>query len=256
MKVLIIEDESNAIERLEKLLLQVEPGIEIAGKCDSIISAVNWFASNAMPDLIFMDIQLADGLSFEIFTRVKINTPIIFTSAYDEYAIKAFKVNSIDYLLKPLKKEELHTAIGKYKQLAVKASPVLDFEKLAGLMKTHDKKDSLQERFIVQFGQQLKVVETGEIAYFYTENKVIYLVTFGGNKYVFDTPLDKLESLLDPKLFFRINRQFIIHLRSISKMIAFTKARVKIILQPPCDIETISSTERSAEFKKWLAGEY
>ena len=251
MKVLIIEDEEPAAKRLQKMLKEIEPGITVLDNIVSVSSAIKWFNENDSPDLVFSDIQLADGLSFEIFKGVNISCPIIFTTAYDQYAIDAFKVNSIDYLLKPIKKEELANAVSKYKKLAGSSTaPAFDINKLIQTLNPGGV--DYKKRFVVRYGEHIKTINIEEVVYFYTEDKVNFLCTKDGRRFVIDFNLDTLESTLDPKTFFRINRQYIIGIHSIAEMFAYTKSRVLIKLNPPAKHETIVSTERSAEFKHWL----
>ena len=249
MKTLIIEDEAAAVRRLSKLLQEINPSIEIVDDLDSIEATLNWLENHPLPDLIFMDIHLADGSSFEIFNHTKIEKPIIFITAYDQYAIQAFKVNAIDYLLKPIKKNELEQALKKYETL--QQSWQLDYTKLAKAVQG----DDYNKRFLIRFGQQIRVVEFREAAYFYTQDKVTFIVTKQGKRYPIDYSLENLEEMADPRNFFRINRQFIINIEAIKEMYAYSKSRVKIDLQPPCEIPTVVSTDRSPVFKKWLVGD-
>lgn len=250
MKTLIIEDEAAAVRRLTKLIHSIDATIEVVGHLDSIESTLCWIENNPMPDLIFMDIHLADGSSFEIFNHTKISTPIIFTTAYDQYAIQAFKVNAINYMLKPIKKAELIQALNKYHNLH-ESDNRIDYQKLAGAVN----QDEYNKRFLIRFGQNIRVVEFREAAYFYTKEKITFIVTKNDKRYPIDHSLEKLEEMADPRRFFRINRQFIINIEAIKEMYAYSKSRVKIDLQPPCDLETIVSTDRSPLFKKWLVGE-
>lgn len=250
MKTIIIEDEAAATRRLAKLISEIDANIEVITKLESIEQTINWLNTNEQPDLLFLDIHLADGSSFEIFNHVKITKPIIFTTAYDEYAIKAFKVNAIDYLMKPLKKVELEAAINKFKNQQTPSSKI-DYNQLANALS----KKSEEKRFLIKFGQQIKVVDIKDCAYFYTKDKVTFLVMHSGKRYPIDYPLDKLDEISNEKSFFRINRQTIINLNAIKEMHAYSKSRVKITLSPPSEIETIVSTERSPLFKKWLVGE-
>ncbi len=248
MKVLIIEDESAAANRLAKMIQEIDPSIEVVDQLDSIESSVLWLEKHPAPDLLFMDIHLADGSSFEIFRFVKLDKPVIFTTAYDEYALQAFKVNAIDYLLKPLKKTELEQAIGKYRNLQ---KPVeMNYQALANSLQG----DKYNFRFLIRFGQNIKVVEFRDAAYFYTEDKITFIVTKEGKRYPVEPSLEKLEEMADPRAFFRINRQFIVNIECIKEMYAYSKSRVKLKLDPPTDKETIVSTERSPVFKKWLVG--
>jgi two-component system response regulator LytT len=254
MKVLIIEDENAAARRLEKLLKELAPETTILAQIDSVEASVLWLENNPQPDLIFMDIHLADGASFEIFQHVKVSCPIIFTTAYDEYALQAFKVNAVDYLLKPIKNVELAAALEKYKQV-FKPAKAPDYSALLETLKSQQSENYLQ-RMLIRFGHSLKLVDVADAAYFYTRDKITFLITRSSAKrYPVDYPLDKLEEMLDKKVFFRINRQFIVNVHAIREMHPYSKSRVKVDMDPPTDQETIVSTERSAEFKKWLVGE-
>lgn len=248
MKVLIIEDETLAAKRLRRMLLEIDPVLEIPDALDSIESAVEWWGENPQPDLLFLDIHLADGSSFELFSLLTITKPVIFVTAYDQYAIQAFKVNAVDYLLKPIRKEELIQAYDKYKTLT---SRIFDYERLVhAITPKHP-----ERRFLIKIGQKIQLIETSEIAWFCTENKVTILVTKAGRRFPVDESLEKLEEILDPKKFFRINRQYLISLESIGEMFSYSRSRVKINLIPPASTPIIVSTERSPHFKKWLTGE-
>lgn len=248
MRVLIVEDEPAAAERLERMIKEATDPIEITGMLDSIEGVIDWYTRNAAPDLLFMDIQLADGECFEIFRHINIDRPVIFTTAYDQYAMQAFRVNVVDYLLKPIKKKDLAAALDKYRNFH-RTAPI-DYARLARLIQPN----LGLRRFLIRIGQHLKTVETKDVAYFFTENKITFLMTKAGKRYPIDYSLEKLEELLDDQVYFRINRQFIISVQSIGKMITVSKSRVKIELSPPCPIDTIVSTERSGKFKKWLVG--
>jgi DNA-binding LytR/AlgR family response regulator len=250
MKILIIEDEEPAAKRLLRMIRENEPGMELLASIGSVSRAIEWLQQNESPDLIFSDVQLSDGTSFEIFKAAKTTCPVIFTTAYDQYAIDAFKVNGIDYLLKPLKKDELRAAIQKYKSMKPAASPATDITRL--LEAYGQKNTQYKNRFVVRYGEHIKTINTDEIAYFYTEDKVNFLTIHEGRRYILDHNLDQLENVLDPKIFFRINRQYIISIRSIGEMLAYTKGRVMIKLNPAAKHETVVSTERSASFKAWL----
>lgn len=249
MNVWIIEDEEAAARRLEKLVTSIDPAIQITRRMDSIIETLTAIQEGPLPDLIFLDIQLADGLSFEIFNHTKIDKPIIFTTAYDQYAIQAFKVNAIDYLLKPIKKVELERSIQKFKDWA--NTETFNYDKLAEILK----KDKPSQRFLLKVGQRLRLVDTADAAYFFSEDKITFLVDWKGQRFALDQSLEKLEESLDADQFFRVNRQFIIHLKSIGEMIAYSKSRVKILLDPSTKPEVVVSTERSPHFKRWLTGE-
>jgi len=251
LKVLIIEDEEPAAKRLEKMIAEIEPGATILTTIVSVSSSIKWLKENTSPDLIFSDIQLSDGTSFDIFKAVEPTCPVIFITAFDQYAIEAFKVNSIDYLLKPIKKNELQAAISKFKKLKQSTQPVaFDISKLLNAYEpaTQDYKS----RFVVRYGEHIKTINTNDIAYFYTEDKVNFITSMDGRRYIIDFNLDNLESMLEPKTFFRINRQFIISINAIDEMFTYSKSRVLVKLKPPSKHETIVSTERSSDFKTWL----
>ena len=251
LNVLIIEDEEPAAKRLRKMLLEIAPETTVLENIVSVSSALKWFSENPSPDLIISDIQLSDGLSFEIYKKIDLACPVIFTTAYDQYAIEAFKVNSIDYLLKPIKKEELENAVNKYKKInQANVAPLVDINKL--LQSFNPTGKEYKNRFVVRYGEHIKTINIEEVVYFYTEDKVNFLCTKDSRRFVIDFNLDTLESTLDPKSFFRINRQYIIGIHSIAEMLAYSKSRVLIKLNPPAKHETIVSTERSSDFKHWL----
>jgi two-component system response regulator LytT len=253
MKILIIEDEQAAARRLEKLVLELAPQAIILGRLDSVEQTTQWLSENPPPELMLMDIHLADGSSFEIFQHVQISCPVIFITAFDEYALQAFKVNAIDYLLKPVKLVELKTALEKYEKRSPKTSA--DYSSLVQLLRAKDQ-DIYLKRMLIRLGSSIKLVEVSDAAYFYTKDKITFMVSKNnGKRLPIDYPLDKLETLIDPKLFFRINRQVILSIPAIKEMHTYSKSRVKIDLEPPVEIESIVSTERAAEFKKWLVGE-
>lgn len=250
MNVLIIEDEAAAARRLEKMVLALAPQAQVLDKLDSIEASLNWLEQHKLPDLIFMDIHLADGSSFEIFNHTAIHCPIIFTTAYDQYAIQAFRVNAVDYLLKPIKREELRVALHKFDQQS-RQQGAFNYQRLAESIK----EDPYNRRFLIRIGQNIKVVDANNAAYFYTEDKITFVVTQDGKRYPLDHSLEKLEEMLDPRRFFRVNRQVILGLEAIREMYAYSKSRVKVELEPPADMDIIVSTERSPYFKKWLTGE-
>jgi DNA-binding LytR/AlgR family response regulator len=251
MKVLIVEDEVEAAARLKTLLKELRPGIDLVGSLDSISSTVKWIKANPQPDIIFMDIQLADGLSFEIFDAVEIKSPVIFTTAYNEYALKAFKVNSIDYILKPLDKDEVLAAFKKYENLtASSASPAKMMESIGVAMQMLTKK--YKERFVVKVGEHLRSIEITEILYFYSLEKTTFAQTTDGRKHILDFTLDQLEAILDPSKYFRINRKYIVSVQSIRDMISHTNSRLKLLLKSSDDDDIIVARERVQEFKDWL----
>lgn len=249
MKVLIVEDEIAAARRLAKMLQSIEPELVLLAITDSISTTISWLKENQEPDLILMDIHLADGSSFKIFDQVKVKCPIIFTTAYDQYAIQAFKVNSIDYLLKPIKQEELAFSLAKFKEKKVEASSS-DFEKLINELRKPQ--HEYQQRFVVQFADKLKSIEADTVAYFIALEKSVFLVTEDGHRYAIDYTLEKLEEVLNPKIFFRINRKFIVNFSAIKGMFTYSKSRVKIDLFPNPETEVIVSSERASGFKDWL----
>jgi DNA-binding LytR/AlgR family response regulator len=253
MNILIIEDEQATARHTKKMLEEIDPDVQVIGVLESIESAVNWFRSHTEPDLVLLDIHLADGLSFEIFKEVDVTCPVIFATAYDQYAIQAFRVNSIDYLLKPISKEALIEGLKKYRRINTpQKAPVIDYNKLAEMLAKPA--NELLKRVMIRYGETIRAIEIKDIAYFYTEEKIVFLCTFDGKNYPADFSMDELQSKLDPSRWFRINRQFIISFDSIDKMTAYSKSRIRITLRPPCKTESISSTERSGDFKLWLAG--
>ena len=252
MNILLIEDEPQAAQRLEKLVKTVIPHAVIVSTLDTVKGAVRWLQSNAVPDLIFMDIQLADGISFSIFDQVKVNVPVIFTTAYDEYALKAFKVNSIDYLLKPIDEEGVRAAIKKYDSLTSVRTMARDkmMESISLAMQMLSKK--YKERFMIKVGEHLKSVEVSEIFFFFSLEKTTFAQTRDGRKHILDFTLDQLAELLDPKKYFRINRKYIISVDSIQDMISYTNSRLKLVLKGSDDHDVIVARERVQEFKDWL----
>lgn len=258
MNILIIEDESATARRLQKLILEIDSTIKVLAICESITQTVNWIKDNGSPDLMFMDINLSDGLSFEVFEETEINCPVIFTTAYDTYALKAFKVNSIDYLLKPINKEALESSLKKYNTLYKtrlnNQSEIskIDIQKLAQALGIPGR--DFMKRLVVRYGEIIKAIEIKDVAYFYSSDKIVFMALKEGKSYPVDFTLDYLENHLDPEQFFRINRKFLISYYSITKMVSYSKSRIMITLNPPCQEDVISSTERSGEFKGWLAG--
>lgn len=249
IKVLIIEDEQPAAKRLEKMLLDISAEFEIVQRCDSIETSVQFLKSGLMPDLVMLDVQLGDGLSFEIFKQVEISCPVIFTTAFDEYAIKAFELNSIDYLLKPISKDKLERSIEKYKKLS-QQNVQADWKTLATLM--DKEKREYKQRFLVYVGEHLHSVQTSDISYFYSIEKSTFLTTKLGKSFSIDLSLEKLEGMLSPKDFFRINRQYITSFDSIKKMNVLSKSRIKLILEPLPSDEILISNARTRDFREWL----
>jgi DNA-binding LytR/AlgR family response regulator len=248
MKVLIIEDERPASQKLIRLLKEIDSEIEIIDVLQSIEQAVNWFSENPSTELIFMDVQLEDGLCFDIFENCKIETPVIFTTAYDEYALKAFKVNSIDYLLKPIVQDELKNAIEKFNSI-YKSKP--DYSKLETVIKQLQTKK--KERFLIKIGEHYKSIPVSTVNCFYINERCTFLFTDAAKNYPLDYSLDKIEQLIDSKLFFRINRDCIVNFYAIRDMISYSSSRLKIILADWTEKEEITvSRERVSDFKKWI----
>jgi DNA-binding LytR/AlgR family response regulator len=253
MKALLIEDEYPAAERLVKLIQKADPDIEIVGVLESISAAKAWFETHPDPDLIFSDIQLSDGLSFVIFDEIPIRSPIIFTTSYDEYAIKAFKVKSIDYLLKPIKPQELSIAIEKFKQMRGAFSGqdyALRIQSLLDTLPSTGRK--YKTRFLVQQNDQLLPIAQSEIAYFFTANEMVCLVRDDGRQFLIDYTLEELSNLLDPAHFFRLNRQYIAALPAVQKIHTYFNGKLKIELAPSAKEEILVSREKAAIFKEWL----
>jgi len=249
IKVLIIEDEQPAAKRLAKMLLDISSDFEILQQCDSIESGVQFFESGVMPDLVMLDVQLGDGLSFEIFKKVDISCPVIFTTAFDEFAIKAFELNSIDYLLKPINKEKLVRSIEKFKKINQQSTQT-DWKMLISVL--DKEKREYKQRFLVYVGEQLHSVQASDIAYFYSIEKSTFLTTKDGKCYGLDVSLDKLETMLSPTDFFRINRQFLIAFNAIKKIYILSKSRIKLQIEPTPTDEILVSTARAHTFREWL----
>jgi len=251
MNILIIEDEQPAAKRLTKLIQQEEAEAKIVGTLDSVESAVKWLKTFKTPDLVFMDIQLADGLSFDIFTKVEINSPIIFTTAYDQYALQAFKVNSVDYLLKPIDPDELRKAFAKFKMVYAHEPTTYDQGAIEQLIQAMTKKD-YKERFLVKTGQHLQYINVEDIAYFYSEDGLVHLQTNTTKRYIIDYTLDQLEGMIDPHCFFRINRKIITNICAVKKIHTYFNSRLLLDLAPKINLEVIVSRDRVGDFKQWL----
>ncbi|MCB0667621.1 MAG: response regulator transcription factor [Saprospiraceae bacterium] len=251
MKILIIEDEDLAVRKLQKILQSIEPSMEIIGVTDSIQSSVEWLTNQSKPDLIFMDIELADGQSFEIFNLIEVSSPVIFVTSYDEFALRAFKVNSVDYLLKPIQKDELKAALDKYRKLQVTQSNG-NLENLIRDLQTKLQTRDYRNRFLVKYLQKLISIEVSDIAYFYSEGRINFFKTFDNKRYLIDYLLEDLEDMLDPKSFFRISRSFIISIECVDKIEEYFGSRLILQLKPAFDKEAIVSREKVSEFKKWM----
>jgi len=250
MKTIIIEDEKPAARLLQRKLEKLN--VKVSQMLHSVEEAKHWFTANEHPDLIFLDIQLSDGLSFEIFESIDIKSAIIFTTAYDEYALKAFKLNSIDYLLKPIDEDDLEAAVIKFRQRLPKPETVqLDFEQIRKMLSNPFEK-TFKQRFTVKIGQHLKVIALEEIECFFSENKGTYLHTFDNRNYLIESTLEVLEQELDPKNYFRISRKFIISLAAIKEIVLYSNSRLKVILPTYKEDEVIVSREKVSDFKNWI----
>jgi two-component system response regulator LytT len=254
MTTIIIEDEKPAARLLQRKLEKLN--IPVGVMLHSVEESIDWFSKNEHPDLIFLDIQLSDGLSFEIFEKVAIKSAIIFTTAYDEYALRAFKLNSIDYLLKPIDEDDLEVAVSKFKARLPKQETGsrdfgMDFEQIKRML-TNPFEKNYKKRFTVKIGQHLKVISVDEIECFFSENKGTYIHTFDNRNYLIESTLEVLEQELDPKDFFRVNRKFIIPLKAIKEIVLYSNSRLKLILPSFKEDEVIVSREKVSDFKTWI----
>ncbi len=250
MNIIIIEDEKPAARLLQRKVEKL--GLQVNTLLHSVEESIDWFQNNAHPDLIFLDIQLSDGLSFEIFESIDIQSAVIFTTAYDEYALRAFKLNSIDYLLKPIDEEDLEIAVNKFETRNSNASNLsLDFEMIKKML-VNPIDRVFKKRFTIKVGQQLKMITIDEIECFYSENKGTYLHTFDNRNYLLDVTLEQLENELDPQNFYRVSRKFIIPMKAIKEIQIYSNSRLKVILPTYKEDEVIVSREKVAEFKSWI----
>ena len=250
MKAIIIEDERPAARRLTRLLNGLN--VEVRATLHTVEESISWFRNNSHEGLLFLDIQLSDGLSFEIFEDIDISNPIIFTTAYDEYALQAFKLNSIDYLLKPIDQDELAKAIQKYRSLKAEEQKLqLDFDDIKKLLVNPVERE-YKKRFTARVGQHIKILPAPDIECFFSENKGTYAATIDGRNYLLDTTLEQLEGELAPEKFFRVSRKFYVNLDHIQDIISYTNSRLKIKLKSFTDHEIIVSRERVRDFKLWL----
>jgi DNA-binding LytR/AlgR family response regulator len=253
MKVVIIEDEIPAAEKLERYLKRYDEGIEVLDKIQSVSKAVPWFKDfHDNVDLVFMDIELVDGQSFKIFEQVEISKPIIFTTAYDEYAVQAFDVNSIAYLLKPYSLEDLSKAIDKFKQLN---SSVNQEQDLTELLKGIGQAKNYKSRFMIKIGEHIRSVTIDDIVYFYAEGRNAYIINKQARRLIIDYKLEELEELLDPATFFRVNRTYIVNINSITDVLVYSNSRLKVITEVKTEKDIIVSREKVSDFKKWFDGE-
>ena len=257
MNVLIIEDEKPAAQHLTTLLRRYNNSLVVLDQLDTVKKAVRWLTEQPAPDLIFMDIQLADGLSFTIFEQVTVPAPVIFTTAYDQYAIQAFKVNSVDYLLKPIGMDELSAAMQKFEKWHYSAAPAVatamvtttmsQIQQAIGMLTTQYK-----SRFVVKVGEHIKAIPVAEILYFLSQEKMTYAQTQEGRRYIIDYSLDQVENLVDPQVFFRISRQWMVRFAAIEDVIAYSGSRLKLKLKHSSDNNVLVSRERVAAFRQWL----
>lgn len=251
MNVLIIEDEPLAAQRLETLIVDLLVNARVVDKIDSVKKAVQWLQKNVAPDLILMDIQLADGLSFLIFEQCEVKAPVIFTTAYDEYALKAFKVNSIDYILKPVDKTELANALKKLESLkSIQPSQELLMQSISQAMTMLTKK--YKERFVIKVGEHLKTVEVKNIFYFYSQEKTTFCHTTDSRNHILDFTLEQLEALVNPADYFRVNRKYLVRGDSIQDIISYTNSRLRLVLKNSQDNDVIVARERIQQFRQWL----
>lgn len=253
MIVIIIEDEIPAAEKLERFLQRYDTGIEVLAKIQSVAESVEWFKANQdRIDLAFMDIQLIDGQSFSIFEQVEVTTPIIFTTAYDEFALKAFDVNSVAYLLKPISFDDLAKAIDKFKQLSESTTQSVD---LANILKQIDTSKNYKTRFMIKIGDHIRSVTTDEIVFFYAEGRNAYVINKQGRRLIIDYKLEELDEILDPVMFFRVNRTYIVNINSIVDVLVYSNSRLKVMTEVKTEKEIIVSREKVAAFKRWFDGE-
>jgi DNA-binding LytR/AlgR family response regulator len=251
MNIVIIEDEPLAAQRLEKLVTELIPEASIQAKIDTVKKAVSWFRTNPPPALALMDIQLADGLSFQIFEQCDVKSPVIFTTAYDEYALKAFKVNSIDYILKPVDKEELAAALKKLKNLSAGETDTRQMLDNIGLAVNMLMK-KFKTRFVIKVGEHLKTIDVDTVRYFYSQDKTTFCVTADNRHFILDYTLEQLEEMVDPSVFYRINRKYLVSSAAIQDIITYTNSRLKLVLKASQDNDIIVARERVQEFKNWL----
>ena len=260
MKVFIVEDEELAVKKLCKNLESVDGTAEVVGIADSIRSSVDWLQNNPTPDLILMDIELCDGQSFEIFDKVEVKSTVIFTTSYDEYALKAFKVNSVDYLLKPVQKEDLKAALAKLQNIKTmyggqqngSSSSSVTVDSLVKELQLKLQPKEFRKRFLVKHAQKLVSVDIEEIAFFYSDGRLNFFKTYDNRKFVVDYTMDELEDMLDPKRYFRISRSFYVSINSIDQIHDYFGNRLILHLKPAVDKEAIVSREKVTEFKVWM----
>lgn len=249
MNIIIIEDEKPAARLLQRKVEKL--GLQVNNMLHSVEESINWFQNNSHPDLIFLDIQLSDGLSFEIFETIDIKSAVIFTTAYDEYALRAFKLNSIDYLLKPIDEDDLEVAINKFKQRNQPQNLSLDFEMIKRMLVNPVEKE-FKKRFTVKIGQQLKLIDIQEVECFFSQDKGTYLHTLDNRDYLLDGTLEQLETELNPEDFYRVSRKFIVPMKAIKEIQMHSNSRLKLVLPTYKDDEVIVARERVGDFKEWI----
>ncbi|MEZ0483463.1 LytR/AlgR family response regulator transcription factor [Fibrella aquatica] len=256
MNLLLIEDEAPAARRLTRLLADIRPGWKVLDVIDSVEAAVNWLRTYTPPDLLLMDVQLADGISFDIFRQVTVNVPVIFTTAYDEFTLRAFKVNSVDYLLKPIDEDELASAIQKFESLhatqAVASDKGLPTVLTQLLSQLTTPKTAHKERLLIRNGAQMATVPVSSIAYLYSDEGLTFAVESDGKRHILEYTLDEADDFLPPGQFFRISRKVIVQVSAIGRIHAYFNSRLKLDLKPNPAFEVIVSRERVGEFKAWL----
>lgn len=248
MRIFIVEDEELAVKKLQKTLSIVKPDVLIAGTADSIKEAIEWLNNNPEPDLILMDIELSDGQSFEIFNLTEVKSPVIFTTSYDEFALKAFKVNSLDYLLKPIQKEELKAALDKFEKL----KPAVNIDSIVKELQQNLLPKEYRKRFLVKHGQKLVSIEISEVAFFYSDGRLNFFKTIDNRKFVVDYTMDELEDMLNPVDYFRISRSFYVSINSIEKIDDYFGNRLILSLKPSVEKDALVSREKVTDFKKWM----
>lgn len=255
VKVLIVEDEMPSARKLKAFIEKIAPDFKVMDILDSVTETVQFLGNNTC-DLIFLDIQLSDGNSFSIFEQVKVETPIIFTTAFNQYAIDAFKQVSVDYLLKPLEMERLSQAIKKFRKIHLTTNafvPTINYQELNKILSNSIQSQAYQQRFMVHYRDVLKAITVEEIAAFYAENKSVFILTIKGHKYDLPMTLEQLEGKLNPKCFFRANRKCIVHIQSVKEAVVYSKSKLKLNLVPPLSFDVIISIDKTPKFKQWLS---
>ena len=250
MKALLIEDEPYAVQQVQSLLAESAPEINLIAVLESIESTVEWFSTHSPPDLVFMDVHLADGSCFEIFTHINIGAPVVFITAYDQYALEAFRVNGLDYLLKPLKKKDLERSLERFYEMVSEKSGHVDYDRIAREILQNT--GQYQKRLLIRYGQKITIIDISDVAYFYAESKDTLICTFDKRHYPADQNLEQLQKILSPEKFFRVNRKILINIKAITSMTSYSRSRIKLHLDPPFEEDVIVSTERTPGFKNWL----